>query len=98
SIILSPYVTRPQTHRPVSPVPSCVSMKSDQSMELPLNFSSGPPQSDPKCVVSYYISHFYILQIQICISMEKCVRVSVVSCSRCWYVGGWCCLCACFYG
>ena len=58
SIILSPYVTRPQTHRPVSPVPSCVSMKSDRSMGHPLNFSSGPPQSDPKWVVSYLILHF----------------------------------------
>ncbi|XP_062389952.1 NACHT, LRR and PYD domains-containing protein 3-like [Sardina pilchardus] len=37
----------PQTHRPVSPVPSCVSMKSDRSMGPPLNLSSGPPQSDP---------------------------------------------------
>ena len=48
SFILSPYVTRPPAHRPVSPVPSCVSMKSDQSMGLPRNFSSGPPESDPK--------------------------------------------------
>ncbi|XP_062396638.1 protein NLRC5-like [Sardina pilchardus] len=39
---------RPQTHRPVSPVPSCVSMKSDRSMGHPYNFSSGPPQSDQK--------------------------------------------------
>ncbi|XP_076144410.1 NACHT, LRR and PYD domains-containing protein 12-like [Alosa pseudoharengus] len=39
---------RPQTHRPVSPVPSCVSMKSDHSMGRPVHFSSGPPQSDPK--------------------------------------------------
>ncbi|XP_062389407.1 NACHT, LRR and PYD domains-containing protein 12-like [Sardina pilchardus] len=39
---------RPQTHRPVSPVPSCVSMKSDWSMGHPYNFSSGPPQSDQK--------------------------------------------------
>ncbi|XP_076144535.1 NACHT, LRR and PYD domains-containing protein 12-like [Alosa pseudoharengus] len=38
---------RPQTSRPVSPVPSCVSMKSDQSIWIPLGFSSGPPQSAP---------------------------------------------------
>ncbi|XP_062396626.1 uncharacterized protein LOC134087248 isoform X2 [Sardina pilchardus] len=38
---------KPQTHRPVSPVPSCVSMKSDQSMDPPLRLSRGP-QSDPK--------------------------------------------------
>ncbi|XP_042559476.1 NACHT, LRR and PYD domains-containing protein 12-like isoform X3 [Clupea harengus] len=39
---------KPQTHRPVSPVPSCVSMKSNRSMPYhPPNFSSGPPQSDP---------------------------------------------------
>ncbi|XP_048105377.1 NACHT, LRR and PYD domains-containing protein 12-like isoform X5 [Alosa alosa] len=38
---------KPQTHRPVSPVPSCVSMKSDCSMDEPRKFRSGPPQSDP---------------------------------------------------
>ncbi|XP_062396059.1 NACHT, LRR and PYD domains-containing protein 12-like [Sardina pilchardus] len=42
----------PQTHRPVSPVPSCVSMKSDRSMVLPGNFSNGPPQSDPKNILA----------------------------------------------
>ncbi|XP_076130247.1 NACHT, LRR and PYD domains-containing protein 12-like [Alosa pseudoharengus] len=39
---------RPQTHRPVSVVPSDVSMKSDVSMENPLTFNSGPQQSDSK--------------------------------------------------
>ncbi|XP_062396037.1 protein NLRC5-like [Sardina pilchardus] len=39
---------RPQTHRPVSPVPSCVSLKSDWSMGEPLQFRSDPPQSDSK--------------------------------------------------
>ncbi|XP_076144393.1 uncharacterized protein LOC143126619 isoform X8 [Alosa pseudoharengus] len=39
---------RPQLHRPVSPVPSCVSMKSDWSMGHPYNFSSGPQQSGSK--------------------------------------------------
>ncbi|XP_076152271.1 protein NLRC3-like isoform X2 [Alosa pseudoharengus] len=39
---------RPRTHRPPSPVPSCVSMKSDRSMKDPLTFSSGPLQSNPK--------------------------------------------------
>ncbi|XP_076153231.1 NLR family CARD domain-containing protein 3-like isoform X1 [Alosa pseudoharengus] len=38
----------PQTHRPPSPVPSCVSMKSDQSMEHPLKFSSEPVPSGLK--------------------------------------------------
>ncbi|XP_062397909.1 NACHT, LRR and PYD domains-containing protein 6-like [Sardina pilchardus] len=38
----------PQTHRPVSPVPSCVSMKSDQSMGQPFHFSSEAPQPDTK--------------------------------------------------
>ncbi|XP_063049132.1 NLR family CARD domain-containing protein 3-like [Engraulis encrasicolus] len=32
---------------PVSPVPSCVSMKSNWSMRAPPTFSSGPLQSDP---------------------------------------------------
>ncbi|XP_031421488.1 NLR family CARD domain-containing protein 3-like isoform X2 [Clupea harengus] len=37
-----------QTHRAVSPVPSCVSMKSVWSMpHPPPNFSSGPPHYDP---------------------------------------------------
>ncbi|XP_076145450.1 NACHT, LRR and PYD domains-containing protein 3-like isoform X2 [Alosa pseudoharengus] len=39
--------SRPQTPRPVSPVPSCVSMKSDRSKVEPPTFSTGPPQSDP---------------------------------------------------
>ncbi|XP_062392971.1 NACHT, LRR and PYD domains-containing protein 12-like isoform X2 [Sardina pilchardus] len=38
----------PQAHRPPSPVPSCVSMKSDWSMPEPLNFSSGPAPSGIK--------------------------------------------------
>ncbi|XP_062396770.1 NACHT, LRR and PYD domains-containing protein 3-like [Sardina pilchardus] len=43
---------KPQTHRPVSPVPSCVSIKSDQSMDQPLRLSSGQPQSDPKNILT----------------------------------------------
>ncbi|XP_063051905.1 E3 ubiquitin/ISG15 ligase TRIM25-like [Engraulis encrasicolus] len=39
---------RLQTPRAVSPVPSCVSMKSDKSMGDPPNFSREPPQSDPR--------------------------------------------------
>ncbi|XP_062403293.1 NACHT, LRR and PYD domains-containing protein 3-like [Sardina pilchardus] len=39
---------RPQTHRPESPVPSCVSMKSDGSMFEPPRFSSGSVQSKPQ--------------------------------------------------
>ncbi|XP_076152248.1 NACHT, LRR and PYD domains-containing protein 3-like isoform X2 [Alosa pseudoharengus] len=38
----------PQTHRPPSPVPSCVSMKSDQSIDLPPKFSSEPVSSGLK--------------------------------------------------
>ncbi|XP_062394624.1 NACHT, LRR and PYD domains-containing protein 3-like [Sardina pilchardus] len=37
--------TRPQTHRPPSPVPSGVSMKSDRSMDKHPTFSSGPVPS-----------------------------------------------------
>ncbi|XP_076140733.1 uncharacterized protein LOC143123306 isoform X2 [Alosa pseudoharengus] len=53
---------RSQTNRSPSPVPSCVSMKSDVSMHNPLEFSSGPavhskPESQtyrlPSSVVSY---------------------------------------------
>ncbi|XP_062395981.1 NACHT, LRR and PYD domains-containing protein 12-like [Sardina pilchardus] len=39
---------KPQPHRPASPVPSCVSLKSDRSMDDRPVFSSGPPQSDSK--------------------------------------------------
>ncbi|XP_041959881.1 NACHT, LRR and PYD domains-containing protein 3-like isoform X4 [Alosa sapidissima] len=35
----------PQTHRPPSPVPSCVSMKSDRSMDIIPDFSSEPVPS-----------------------------------------------------
>ncbi|XP_048103435.1 NACHT, LRR and PYD domains-containing protein 12-like [Alosa alosa] len=38
----------PQTPRPPSPVPSCVSMKSDASIELPPKFSSEPVPSGLK--------------------------------------------------
>ncbi|XP_063048865.1 protein NLRC3-like, partial [Engraulis encrasicolus] len=38
----------PQQPRPVSPEPSCVSMKSDTSMGQGPDFSSEPPQSHPK--------------------------------------------------
>ncbi|XP_062396824.1 NACHT, LRR and PYD domains-containing protein 12-like isoform X2 [Sardina pilchardus] len=57
---------RPQTHRPVSPVPSCVSMKSDQSMGHPYNFSSGPPQSDPKPQ-----THRPVSPVPSCVSMKS---------------------------
>ncbi|XP_062394296.1 NACHT, LRR and PYD domains-containing protein 3-like isoform X2 [Sardina pilchardus] len=53
---------KPQKHRPPSPVPSCVSLKSDQSKPEPLSFRSGrvpsgmkpqkhrPPLPVPSCV------------------------------------------------
>ncbi|XP_042560573.1 NACHT, LRR and PYD domains-containing protein 12-like isoform X4 [Clupea harengus] len=57
---------KPQTHRPVSPVPSCVSMKSDWSMGRPPNFSSGPPQSDPKPQ-----THRPVSPVPSCVSMKS---------------------------
>ncbi|KAL6481135.1 hypothetical protein MHYP_G00092150 [Metynnis hypsauchen] len=36
-----------ETQRAASPVASCVSMKSDKSIEIPLQFSGGPVASDP---------------------------------------------------
>ncbi|XP_062397131.1 NLR family CARD domain-containing protein 3-like [Sardina pilchardus] len=57
---------RPQTHRPVSPVPSCVSMKSDRSLELPFNFSSGPPQHNPKPQ-----THRPVSPVPSCVSMKS---------------------------
>ncbi|XP_041960938.1 NACHT, LRR and PYD domains-containing protein 3-like isoform X2 [Alosa sapidissima] len=43
-----PSGLKPETHRPPSPVPSCVSMKSDQSMGDNPNFSSEPVPSGLK--------------------------------------------------
>ncbi|KAM4610430.1 NACHT, LRR and PYD domains-containing protein 12-like [Polymixia lowei] len=38
----SPYAsTRVQQEKPASPVPSCVSMKSDQSIDIPIHFKDG---------------------------------------------------------
>ncbi|XP_062390701.1 uncharacterized protein LOC134078641 isoform X2 [Sardina pilchardus] len=56
----------PQTHRPVSPVPSCVSMKSDWSMAEHPNFSRGPPQSDPKPQ-----THRPVSPVPSCVSMKS---------------------------
>ncbi|XP_062396900.1 uncharacterized protein LOC134087422 [Sardina pilchardus] len=57
---------RPQTHRPVSPVPSCVSMKSERSIDIPNNFSSGPPQSYPKPQ-----THRPVSPVPSCVSMKS---------------------------
>ncbi|XP_062396682.1 NLR family CARD domain-containing protein 3-like [Sardina pilchardus] len=57
---------RPQSHRSVSPVPSCVSMKSDWSMGNPLNFSSGPPQSDQRPQ-----THIPVSPVPSCVSMKS---------------------------
>ncbi|XP_076144387.1 uncharacterized protein LOC143126619 isoform X3 [Alosa pseudoharengus] len=57
---------RPQTHRPVSPVPSCVSMKSDWSMGHPYNFRSGPSQSDLKPQTDRPVS-----PVPSCVSMKS---------------------------
>ncbi|XP_062396804.1 NACHT, LRR and PYD domains-containing protein 12-like [Sardina pilchardus] len=56
---------RPQTHRPVSPVPSGVSMKTDQSMDPPLRLSSGP-KSDPKPQ-----THRPVSPVPSCVSMKS---------------------------
>ncbi|XP_016117989.1 NACHT, LRR and PYD domains-containing protein 3-like, partial [Sinocyclocheilus grahami] len=37
------------TYKAASPEPSCMSMKSDASMGIPLNFSDGAVTSDPEC-------------------------------------------------
>ncbi|KAL2086341.1 hypothetical protein ACEWY4_017400 [Coilia grayii] len=57
---------RLQTPRAVSPVPSCVSMKSDCSMGDPPLFSSGPPQSDPKAQTPRAVS-----PVPSCVSMKS---------------------------
>src|SRR4029434_1389252 len=75
-------------------------MKSDWSMPCPLNFSSGPPQSDPKSVVSYYILHVCMLHIQICTRVESywcvclfCLFLCVFVCFVCFCV----CVCVCLF-
>ncbi|XP_076144405.1 NACHT, LRR and PYD domains-containing protein 12-like isoform X1 [Alosa pseudoharengus] len=60
------HYPKPQTHRSVSPVPSCVSMKSDRSMDEPYNFSSGPSQSDPKPQ-----THRPVSTVPSCLSMKS---------------------------
>ena len=40
------FVDRIRQQRPASPVPSCVSMKSDRSMGLPIMFSDGGGSSN----------------------------------------------------
>ncbi|XP_062395991.1 NLR family CARD domain-containing protein 3-like isoform X2 [Sardina pilchardus] len=55
-----------QKHRPVSPVPSCVSMKSDQSMDQPPKLSSGPPHSDIKSQ-----KHRPVSPVPSCVSMKS---------------------------
>ncbi|XP_031421487.1 NLR family CARD domain-containing protein 3-like isoform X1 [Clupea harengus] len=56
-----------QTHRAVSPVPSCVSMKSVWSMpHPPPNFSSGPPHYDPKSQ-----THRAVSPVPSCVSMKS---------------------------
>ncbi|XP_062399846.1 NLR family CARD domain-containing protein 3-like [Sardina pilchardus] len=56
----------PQPHRPVSPVPSCLSMKSDMSMDPPYSFSSGPPQYDPRPQ-----THRPVSPVPSCVSMKS---------------------------
>ncbi|XP_076143878.1 uncharacterized protein LOC143125921 isoform X2 [Alosa pseudoharengus] len=57
---------KPKTHRPVSPVPSCVSMKSDWSMDHPNNFCNGRPRSDPKPQ-----THRPVSPVPSCVSMKS---------------------------
>ncbi|XP_041960858.1 NLR family CARD domain-containing protein 3-like isoform X4 [Alosa sapidissima] len=64
----SQSVERPQTHRSPSPVPSCVSMKSesDLSMDLPLKFSS-----ESKPVGLKPQSHSPVSPVPSCVSMKN---------------------------
>ncbi|XP_062406067.1 NACHT, LRR and PYD domains-containing protein 12-like [Sardina pilchardus] len=55
-----------QTHRPVSPVPSCVSMRSDQSKGDPPNLSRGPPLSHPNPQ-----THRPVSPVPSCVSMRS---------------------------
>ncbi|XP_041958719.1 uncharacterized protein LOC121718035 isoform X2 [Alosa sapidissima] len=58
--------TGPQKNKPVSPVPNCVSMKSDRSIDQPPKFSSGSPQSHPKPH-----KHRPVSPVPSCVSMKS---------------------------
>ncbi|XP_062387753.1 NACHT, LRR and PYD domains-containing protein 3-like [Sardina pilchardus] len=60
-----------ETHRPPSPVPSCVSMKSDMSLPCPPDFSSEPPHSEPKPE-----THRPPYPVPSCVSMKSDVSLS----------------------
>ncbi|XP_051742960.1 NACHT, LRR and PYD domains-containing protein 3-like isoform X3 [Ctenopharyngodon idella] len=57
-----------QTHEAASPEPSCVSMKSDRSMDPPIKLSDGELTSDPDtvCKVSLYEQRKEAVSVQIC--------------------------------
>ncbi|XP_031417644.1 NACHT, LRR and PYD domains-containing protein 12-like [Clupea harengus] len=57
---------KPMAHRPVSPVPSCVSMKSNWSMMEPPSFSSEPPQFYQKPM-----AHRPVSPVPSCVSMKS---------------------------
>ncbi|XP_062395509.1 activating signal cointegrator 1 complex subunit 2 homolog isoform X2 [Sardina pilchardus] len=55
-----------ETHRPRSPVPSCVSMNSDMSLPKRPDFSSDPPHSEPKSE-----THIPPSPVPSCVSMNS---------------------------
>uniref|UniRef100_A0A8B9KTG8 B30.2/SPRY domain-containing protein n=1 Tax=Astyanax mexicanus TaxID=7994 RepID=A0A8B9KTG8_ASTMX len=59
-------VNRTKTQRAASPEPSCVSLKSDQSMQVPLQFSGGGGNSD-----SWTDRHLAVSPEPSCVSMKS---------------------------
>ncbi|XP_042171506.1 uncharacterized protein LOC112240356 isoform X3 [Oncorhynchus tshawytscha] len=57
---------RIKTHRPVSPVPSCVSMKSDRSMRPPIHFREGDFSTEQRIKTDRLVS-----PVPGCVSMKS---------------------------
>ena len=61
------FVDRIRQQRPASPVPSCVSMKSDRSMDLPLMFSDGGgPSNEEGYVLTSAGVQCYVMKVTWC--------------------------------
>nr|WPK86624.1 NLRC3-like protein 67 [Sebastes schlegelii] len=63
--------------RAESPVPSCLSVKSDCSMRTPLHFSNEPGPSESNCLLSAVCSQLSAL---LCLLSAVCFQLSALSC------------------
>ena len=61
------FVDRIKQQRPASPVPSCVSMKSDKSMNSPIKFSDGGgPSNEEGYVLTSAGVQCYVMKVTWC--------------------------------